>query len=106
MARRQSYLVEVSERAKGHLRGIERKHHSSILNAIEEQLSFEPGSETRNRKRLRDPVMGGGWELRCGPKNSFRVCYNVDEENHAVEVVAIGLKEKDELRFPGEEEET
>lgn len=38
-----------------HLAAIDRKYHSLIRSTIEEQLSYEPELETRNRKPLRPP---------------------------------------------------
>jgi len=62
--------------AVDHLGAIERKHHSNIQRAIDEQLSFTPENETRNRKLLEPPApIGATWELRCGPRNRFRVFY-------------------------------
>lgn len=91
-----------------YLRYIERKHHRVLKEAIEEQLTYEPLTETRNRKR-RDPpdVYDADWELRCGPNNSLRVLYrvDVDESRNVGEVIilAIGIKERDRLLIAGEE---
>lgn len=41
-----SHLIYAPE-VKGHLEPIDRKHHSLIRRTIEEQLSFEPDTETR-----------------------------------------------------------
>jgi hypothetical protein len=38
-----------------------------------------------------------------GPDNRFRVLYDIDEENRAVEIVAIGEKEGNRLIVGGEE---
>jgi mRNA-degrading endonuclease RelE of RelBE toxin-antitoxin system len=43
------------------------------------------------------------WELRLGPKNRFRVFYEVDEEALVVTVLAIGVKDRDVLRIGREE---
>jgi hypothetical protein len=87
---------------------IERKYHSLIRYAIEEQLTYQPTVETRNRKRLSPPhILNADWELRCGPNNSLRVLYRVDidEERGVREVIilAIGTKQGNRLRIAGEE---
>jgi mRNA-degrading endonuclease RelE of RelBE toxin-antitoxin system len=86
------------------LRAIERKYHSLIRTTIEEQLPFEPGVRTRNRKPIDVPVMPDSrWELRYGPNNCCRVLYQVSEQTDEVYVLAIGVKERDRLMIGGEE---
>jgi mRNA-degrading endonuclease RelE of RelBE toxin-antitoxin system len=76
-----------------HLDSIELKYHSLIATTIKEQLSHAPATETRNRKPLEEPAsFGATWELRFGPKNSFRVFYDVNHEEKTVSVLAIGVK--------------
>ena len=89
-----------------HLDAIERKYHRFIQKTIKEQLSHTPDRTTRNRKP-RDPPMpfGATWELRFGPKNRFRVFYEIDSETLAVSVLAVGIKEGNRL-FIGQEEFT
>jgi mRNA-degrading endonuclease RelE of RelBE toxin-antitoxin system len=89
---------------KDHLRSIERKYYSLISDKIEEQLTDQPDFETRNRKPLEGPpLFGADWELRFGPDNRIRVLYRIDVENHEVEILAIGVKEKERLYIAGEE---
>ena len=77
---------------------------SLIRGEIEEQLSFEPEGETRNRKPLRQPApFEATWELRFGPKNRFRVLYGVDHERREVQIQAIGVKKGNRLLVGGEE---
>lgn len=59
-------------------------------------MTHEPIRETRNRKQLR-PNELAGWELRV---DVFRVFYDVSED--IVKVVAIGLKQGNELFIHGE----
>ncbi len=90
-----------------HLRAIERKYHSLIRKTIEEQLSFEPDVETRNRKRLRSPApYQAVWELRFGRDNRFRVFYDVDVEERDVYILAIGIKKGNRLFIADEEIKT
>jgi mRNA-degrading endonuclease RelE of RelBE toxin-antitoxin system len=87
------------------LRAIERKHHSLLRREISAQLRSTPEVETRNRKPLVDlpEPYGAQWELRLGPKNRFRVFYEVDEEAFVVTVLAIGVKDRGVLRIGREE---
>jgi hypothetical protein len=72
----------------------------------QEQLRFEPNVETRNRKPLRQPApFGAEWEIRFGPDNRFRVLYDIDKEQHAVQIMAIGEKVGTRLIVGGEEVE-
>jgi hypothetical protein len=55
-----------------HLDAIERKFHRLIQKAIDEQLTYTPERETRNRKPVEQPSpFGATWELRFGPHNCF-----------------------------------
>jgi len=106
MPRRQPYSLVYAPEVKQHLGAIESKYHSLIREGIEEQLLFEPCNETRNRKPLRQSVsLGAKWELRFGPKNRFRVFYEVNKDSREVQVLAIGVKERDQLFIGGEEVE-
>jgi hypothetical protein len=87
-----------------HLAPIERKYHALIQKTIKEQLSYEPETETRNRKSLERPTeLWATWELRFGPKNQFRVFYQTDQTLHQVNVLAIGVKKGNTLFIGGEE---
>jgi hypothetical protein len=48
---------------------------------------------------------GATWELRCGPRNRFRVFYEVDSAAHEVQVLAVGVKDRNRLLIGGEEYE-
>ena len=67
-----------------------------VVAAIESQLTHEPTRETRNRKQLR-PNELAEWELRV---DVFRVSYDVADE--VVKVVAIALKEGNDLFVHGQ----
>ena len=71
---------------------------------IDQELSYTPQQVTRNRKPLeqRGPY-GATWELRFGPKNRFRVFYEVDAGKQTVEILAIGVKDRSRLEIGGEE---
>jgi mRNA-degrading endonuclease RelE of RelBE toxin-antitoxin system len=89
---------------KRHLAAIDKKHLSLIRETVERRLRFEPTVETRNRKPLKRAVaFEADWELRFGPDNRFRVFYRVDHDRHEVQILAVGVKEKDRLHIGGEE---
>jgi hypothetical protein len=89
---------------KQHLRSIEPKYFSLIRDTVNEQLSFEPTTETRNRKPLKRPVVFmATWEVRFGPQNRFRVYYDVDLDQHLVSNLAIGHKRGNRVVIGGEE---
>ncbi len=89
---------------KSHLRAIERRFHGLIRRMIEEQLRFEPDTETRNRKPLqRSVAFDAKWELRFGPENRFRVFYRVSHTRREVRVLGVGVKERNQLMLGGEE---
>ena len=104
MAKKAAFAIVYADEVKQHLRAIESKHHSLIRSQTEEQLRFEPEVETRNRKPLLRPIVSDvQWELRLGPRNRFRVFYQVDLENHKVRVLAVGVKERNRLKIGGED---
>lgn len=106
MRRRRPYLLVYAPQVKQHLRSIERGHYPLIRETIERQLLFEPDRETRNRKPLRQPaLLAAEWELRFGPGNRFRVFYEIDRGERVVQILAIGVKERDRLLIGGEEVE-
>ena len=89
---------------KSHLQAIEAKYYSLIREVVNEQLSSEPTTETRNRKPLKRPaVFMATWEIRFGPQNRFRVYYDVDLEQTTVSILAIGIKYGNRVVIGGEE---
>ena len=106
MAGRRPYTLIYPPAVNEHMGSIAAKYHGLIRETIEEQLLFEPGVETRNRKPLRQPaVFSAGWEIRFGAGNRFRVLYDIDEAAHEVYILAIGEKERDRLLVAGEDME-
>ncbi len=104
MVRRRPYALVYAPVVKSHLRVIERHHYSLIRASIEEQLRFERGIETTNRKPLQQPALiEAQWELRFGPDNRFRAFYEIDHESRKVYILALGVKERNRLLIGGEE---
>jgi mRNA-degrading endonuclease RelE of RelBE toxin-antitoxin system len=104
MAKRKKFTFEFAPEAVEHLDFIEPKYQGLVRRTIRDQLSHTPAKETRNRKPLEQPgPFQASWELRCGPKNRFRVFYDVDPEAQTVQVLAIGVKDRSQLFIGGEE---
>ena len=107
MARRPKYTLSFAPEAVAHLDLIDPKYHGLLRRTMKEQLTHTPTGETRNRKPLDQPApFGASWELRCGPGNRFRVFYEVDPAAQQVQVLAIGVKDRNRLLVGGEEYES
>ena len=106
MAKRPKYTLSFAPQAIEHLDLIDPKYYGLLRRTIHEQLTYTPTEETRNRKPLDQPApFGASWELRCGPDNRFRVFYEVDAAEEVVQVLAIGVKDRDRLLIGAEEYE-
>ena len=93
------YKIEITEEAKIDLSFFRAYDRKIILSSIREQLSYEPQSETRNRKKLREnPV--ASWELRSG---KYRIFYEVENNIVTVAIIAIGEKKHNALYIRGKE---
>ena len=104
MAKLPPFIIGFAPETLNHLAAIDRKDHRLIEKTIDEQLSYTPDRETRNRKPMEEPApFSTAWELRFGPANRFRVFYDVDTQERRVEVLAIGVKEGNQLFIGGEE---
>jgi len=98
------FTIVYAPLTKQHLRAIEPKYYSLIRDRVDERLSFEPTTETRNRKPLKRPVVFmATWEIRFGPQNRFRVYYDVDLAQQIVSILAIGYKQGNRVMVGGEE---
>lgn len=93
------FQVELTPSAVEDLRSLKRVEQRFVLDAIEQQLPFEPTTATRNRKALRENKLSE-WELRIG---DFRVFYDVDDNRLVVRVKAVGWKEHNRLLIRGRE---
>ena len=72
------------------------------LNAVDVQLSTEPESATRNRKPMRLNSIAS-WELRVG---NIRVYYEIGRlDRRMVNILAVGVKERNKARIGKEEVE-
>jgi hypothetical protein len=70
-----------------------------VVGTVDRQLAVEPSVVTRNRRRMRANPLAG-WELRIG---DLRVYYDVlDDPEPLVQIVAVGIKERNNVRVGGE----
>ena len=94
------YVIEYSPDAVEHLEALKAREQAIVVDALDEQLTYQPTIETRNRKPMRpNPV--APWELRVGV---MRVYYDVAEEpEQTVFIRAIGVKRRNRVWIGGEE---
>jgi hypothetical protein len=77
------------------MRTLTTRQQAIILETVERQLTHEPTVETRNRKPMRpNPV--APWELRIG---ILRVYYDVEHEPQDVVYIAVGVKDRNQVRI-------
>jgi mRNA-degrading endonuclease RelE of RelBE toxin-antitoxin system len=93
------FTLQLSPRAREHLKGLRKRDQQIVVDAIAAQLIDQPDQPTRNRKLLEENPLAP-WELRVG---AFRVFYDVNRKEGIVVVVAIGQKHHNVLRIGGEE---
>jgi hypothetical protein len=106
MVKRSKFTLSFAAQTVEHFDRIESKYHGVLRRTIKEQLRYTPAEETRNRKPLDQPApFEASWELRCGPDNRFRIFYDVDLASQEVQVLAVGVKERNRLLIGGEEYE-
>ncbi len=90
------YRIQYSPDAEEHLRHLTARQRATVLDNVDEQLSYEPTIGTRSRRRMRsNPV--ATWELRI---EKIRVYYDTEElPVPMVFIRAIGLKERNRVRI-------
>jgi mRNA-degrading endonuclease RelE of RelBE toxin-antitoxin system len=104
VTRKQKFELVFAPETVEHIKAIESQHHSLIKTMIEVQLKIAPGTPTRNRKRLETPApFDATWELRFGSDNRFRILYEIDEVRKTVNILAIGIKDRNRLLIGGKE---
>src|SRR5262245_49563867 len=97
------FEIEFTQPAVDHVRGYKKFEQKIILDAIADQLSEEPTTETKNRKAMRKNELSD-WELRV---RKFRVFYDVmiEKKRRIVKIKAVGHKEHNTLFVAGKEVE-
>jgi len=94
------FVIEYSPETIEHLHVLKAAQRSLLLDAVDEQLRYQPNVETKNRKRMR-PNLLAPWELRIG---DLRAYYDVETEpERRVLVRAVGLKVGNRVWIGGEE---
>ena len=83
-----AYRIQYSPSAEDHLRSLTARQRSTVLDSIDRQLTYQPTTETRNRKPMRRNPLAA-WEMRIG---GLRVYYRVQEAEHLIQVLAVGVK--------------
>ena len=93
------YRIEYTRTTIDHLRQLTARQRGIVIDTVDEQLTHEPTTETRNRKEML-PNSLASWELRI---SDLRVYYDVTEEPQTVTVVAVGIKRGNHVFIGGEE---
>ncbi|MGO8748058.1 MAG: type II toxin-antitoxin system RelE family toxin [Thermoguttaceae bacterium] len=95
------FSIRWSPDARDHLRLLAARQRVLVIDSVERILPHQADEASKNRKLLRANPLAT-WELRLG---NLRVFYDVNMDEKAVEIVAVGLKEHNRLRIGGEEVE-
>lgn len=93
------FVLDFTDSALDDLAFFKKYEQTLILDQVEVQLSYQPLSETRNRKPLEQHALGE-WELRIG---MYRVFYDVDAEQITIKIKAVGYKHHNRLYLRGKE---
>jgi mRNA-degrading endonuclease RelE of RelBE toxin-antitoxin system len=93
-----SFSVRFSPEAIGHLDALRNFDRATILDSVNEQLTSNPLALTRRKKLLRSNLIAAR-ELRTG---DFRIYYDVDLDQSAVLIRAIGVKSHNRVFIAGE----
>lgn len=92
------YDIEYPPEVIEHLRFLTKRQQVTVLDTVEQQLSYQPTVKIRNRKPMRENPIAP-WELRIG---NIRVYYDVEEQPvPTVLIRAVGIKEHSILRIGG-----
>jgi mRNA-degrading endonuclease RelE of RelBE toxin-antitoxin system len=94
-----AYRIEYDPEAIGDLE-YHRREQSRLRREIREALTHEPTRRTTNQGPRRPNSLDAGWKLRRHP---FRVCYDVDEEEGLVYVLAVCEKRGNRMYRRGRE---
>jgi len=94
-----SFKIEFTPEVIEDIRSFKKYEQKRIIQEVENQLTYQPTEETRNRKKLR-PNQLAEWELRI---DKFRVFYDLDIEERRVKIEAVGYKKGNTLFIRGKE---
>ena len=80
------YEIRYAEEAAEDIRELRAFHQNKVMDGIEEYLTVQPGQESTSRIKAMSPPFWSQYRLRVG---DFRVYFDVDEEEHAVNVLRV-----------------
>ena len=93
------YRIVYARPTEQHFAHLSRTQQRALLDAVDQQLTYQPTVQTKNRKRMR-PNPLATWELRV---SKLRVYYDVlADPEPTVLVVAVGIKDRNTVRIGGE----
>ena len=78
------YEISYAEEAAGDIRGLRAFDQNKVMAGIEEHLTLQPCQESRSRIKAMSQPFWSQFRLRV---DDFRVYYDVDEEEHTVNVL-------------------
>ncbi|MEQ8462103.1 MAG: type II toxin-antitoxin system RelE/ParE family toxin [Coleofasciculus sp. E1-EBD-02] len=95
-----TYQIEYTDAAIEHLKTLTKRQQRTVLDTVDEQLTYEPLVETRNRKPMQ-PNSLATWELRIG---KLRVYYDVEDNTVSIVYIqAVAIKNRNRVRIGKEE---
>ena len=94
------FEIAISQRGDESLQLLSAAQQRLVADAIARHLTFEANRETRNRKPMRDNLVGS-WELRLG---TLRVLYDVTDAPPFRVLVTLVLVKRRNRWFAGSEE--
>lgn len=96
-----SFEIDYTRTAASMVRSYRKYEQQIILDAVDEELQYEPTTETKKRKRLGENPLST-WELRV---RKYRVFYDVGVEGKfgVVKIKAVGHKVHNKLYIGGKE---
>ena len=95
-----AYRIEYDPAAEDHLARLSARDEATVLDVVLRQLTHQPATSTRNRKRMRPNALAP-WELRIGALRVY--CEVTEEPEMLVTVRAVGIKARNRLTIGGEE---
>ncbi|MCG8353780.1 MAG: addiction module toxin RelE [Chloroflexales bacterium] len=94
------YTIAYSPDTQDHFHYLTVRQQAIVLDAVDQQLAYQPIVETRNRKPMR-PNPLAPWELRIG---NLHVYYDVLEDpDPLVAIRAVGIKRRNRAFIGGKE---
>ena len=80
------YEIHYAEEAAEDIRGLRAFDQSKVMDGIEEHLTLQPCQESKSRIKAMSQPFWSQFRLRV---DDFRVYFDVDEEEHAINVLRV-----------------